>query len=204
MCKRLVELMDGELGVDSTTGKGSDFWIELPLGHFDSNAVSMVFEPAKCVALEADPLESVSDELLGSTVLHIEDNPANLELVAQLVAQRPQHRLLSASHGALGLEIARAHVPSVIFIDINLPGMSGTQVLQALQVDPLTAHIPVVALSASAMPHEVQAGLQAGFFRYVTQPIGFHEFLNSLDEALLFSRHIAGGTIHSPQSKAST
>jgi signal transduction histidine kinase len=204
MCKRLVELMNGELGVDSTKGKGSDFWIELPLAESDANVVPASSGKGNHVALAASLVESTPDELSGCTVLHIEDNPANIELVAQLVARRPQHRLLSASHGALGIEIARAHLPSVIFMGINLPGMSGTQVLRALQVDPVTAHIPVVALSASAMPHEVQSGLQAGFFRYVTQPIRFHEFLTSLDEALLFSQQIAGGTIHSPQSKAST
>jgi CheY-like chemotaxis protein len=204
MCKRLVELMNGELGVDSTKGKGSDFWIELPLAESDANVVPASSGKGNHVALAASLVESTPDELSGCTVLHIEDNPANIELVAQLVARRPQHRLLSASHGALGIEIARAHLPSVIFMGINLPGISGTQVLQALQVDPVTAHIPVVALSASATPHEVQSGLQAGFFRYVSQPIRFHEFLSSLDEALLFSQQIAGGTIHSPQSKAST
>ena len=205
MCKRLVELMNGKLGVNSTWGKGSDFWIELPLAFADTDT-DVEAVPAGAVltrhaAPQAQTLESATLETPGRTVLHIEDNPANLELVAQLLAQRPQHRLLSASHGTLGLEIARVHGPGVIVMDINLPGMNGTQVLKALQADPVTTHIPVVALSASAMPHEIQAGLQAGFFRYVTKPIRLHEFLNSLDEALLFSQQIADGNIRSHNTK---
>jgi CheY-like chemotaxis protein len=127
-------------------------------------------------------------------VLHVDDNPANLELVEQLLAQRSQHRLLNASHGRLGIELARAHSPAVIFMDINLPDISGTETLELLQADPLTAHIPVIALSANAMPHEIQNGLQAGFFRYVTKPIRLHEFLDTLDEALLISQQSVDGS----------
>jgi signal transduction histidine kinase/PleD family two-component response regulator len=190
MSRRLVELMDGQLGVDSALGKGSDFWIELPLA--TSEADDLLSEPdqvSKAVRVATEPLSAfVPDGALGHTLLHIDDNPGNLELVAQLLAQRPQHRLLSATHGTLGIEIARAHLPALILIDIDLPDINGIEVLKILQADPQTTHIPVVALSANAMPNEIEGGLQTGFCRYVTKPIRVHEFFNSLDEALLISR----------------
>jgi CheY-like chemotaxis protein len=182
MCKRLVELMDGQLGVHSVHGKGSDFWIELPLASSDAG------DTGDFASAPGPFSASVSDGALGHTLLHVDDNPSNLELVAQLLAQRPQHRLLSATHGTLGIEIARAHLPAVIFMDIDLPDINGIEVLKILQADPVTTHIPVVALSANAMPHEIEGGLQAGFYRYVTKPIRVHEFFNSLDEALLLSQ----------------
>jgi CheY-like chemotaxis protein len=80
-------------------------------------------------------------------------------------------------------------------MDINLPDVNGIEVLKMLQADPVTTNIPVVALSANAMPKEIERGLQAGFYRYVTKPIRVHEFLNSLDEALLFSQQRANSCL---------
>ena len=115
------------------------------------------------------------------TLLYVEDNPANLKLVEQLIARRPDIRLLSARDGNLGIELARAHQPDVILMDINLPGISGIEALKILREDPATAHIPVVALSANAMPRDIEKGLQAGFFRYLTKPIKINEFMDTLD-----------------------
>ena len=106
------------------------------------------------------------------TLLYVEDNPANLKLVEQLIARRPDLRLLSAQDGNLGIELARASQPDVILMDINLPGISGIEALKILREDPATAHIPVVALSANAMPRDIEKGLEAGFFRYLTKPLG--------------------------------
>src|SRR4029077_11499593 len=105
------------------------------------------------------------------TLLYVEDNPANLKLVEQLIARRPDLCLLSAGDGLAGIALARAHLPEVILMDINLPGISGIETLALLRADPLTAHITVVALSANAMPYDIAKGLEAGFFRYLTKPI---------------------------------
>jgi signal transduction histidine kinase len=184
LCKRLVELMDGHIGVQSTPGQGSNFWFELQLASADGAMAPSIQK----LATVDEPGTVLPTEAPGPIVLHVEDNPANLELVAQLLSHRPQHRLLSATHGGLGLELARAHLPAVILMDISMPDISGTEVLKMLQADPATAHIPVIALSANALPHEIESGLEAGFFRYVAKPIRVREFFEGLDEALLFSQ----------------
>jgi CheY-like chemotaxis protein len=117
-------------------------------------------------------------------LLCVEDNPANLLLVQRLLERRTDIRMLSAVDGQHGVEMARAHQPDVILMDINLPGISGITALRTLAEDPMTAHIPVVALSANAMPHDIEKGLQAGFFRYMTKPIKLNEFMDTLDAAL--------------------
>jgi signal transduction histidine kinase/ActR/RegA family two-component response regulator len=181
MSKRLVEMMGGAIGVESTVGVGSVFW-------FDLNA-------SVAPSLKADRVESAAIEQAQvyqgaplRTLLYVEDNPANLKLVEQLIARRPDMRLLSARDGSLGIQLARANHPDVILMDINLPGISGIEALQILREDPATMHIPVVALSANAMPGDIQKGLLAGFFRYLTKPIRVNEFMNTLDLALEFAR----------------
>jgi CheY-like chemotaxis protein len=118
------------------------------------------------------------------TVLYVEDNPANLKLVEQIIARHPDISLLTAVNGNSGVEIAHASVPDVILMDINLPGINGFEALKILRADPTTAHIPVIALSANAMPRDIERGLKAGFFRYITKPIKVDEFIQALDVAL--------------------
>jgi CheY-like chemotaxis protein len=115
-----------------------------------------------------------------------------LKLIEQLIARRSDMRLLTATDGHLGIQLARAHQPEVILMDINLPGISGLEALKILRQDPTTAHIPVVALSANAMPRDVEKGLQAGFFRYLTKPIKVGEFMDTLDVALKFAGQEVG------------
>ncbi len=180
MSKRLVELMGGLIGVESTVGLGSVFWFEL-----NSTAEpTLEIETAQPAAIE--PVEIEHGAPL-RTLLYVEDNPANLKLIEQLIARRSDIRLLSARDGNLGIQLARAHQPDVILMDINLPGISGIQALKILRDDPVTAHIPVVALSANAMPRDVEKGLQAGFFRYLTKPIKVDEFMRTLEVALEFA-----------------
>ena len=104
-----------------------------------------------------------------------------------MLFRSPDIRLLSARDGNRGIEIARASLPDVILMDINLPGISGIKALRLLAEDRATTHIPVIALSANAMPHDIERGLQAGFFRYLTKPIKVNEFMDTLDIALQFA-----------------
>jgi CheY-like chemotaxis protein len=120
-------------------------------------------------------------------LLYVEDNPANLKLVEQIIARRPDLRLLTAVNGHLGIEVARASQPEVILMDINLPDINGFEVLRILREDPATAHIPIVALSANAMPPDIEKGLEAGFFRYLTKPIKIMEFMDMLHVTLDFA-----------------
>ena len=181
MSKRLVELMGGEIGVESTVGVGSVFWIELNLAAAPQLAAG-ADEPHG-----SRPSASSARRAL-RTLLYVEDNPANLMLVEELIARRPDIRLLSAGDGKRGVEIARASRPDVILMDINLPGISGIQALKILRENPATAHIPVVAISANAMPRDIEKGLEAGFFRYLTKPIKVNEFMDALDMALEFAK----------------
>jgi PAS domain S-box-containing protein len=178
--KRLVELMRGSIGVESTVGIGSVFWIELllttapALAATDSDSTSVTPVQVPAAARQR-------------TLLYVEDNPANMKLVEKLIAQRPDIHLLSAVNGTLGIEVARASRPEVILMDINLPGISGIEAMKILREDPGTAHIPIVALSANAMPRDIEKGMEAGFFRYLTKPIRVKEFMDTLNVALEFA-----------------
>ncbi|MEO6146466.1 MAG: ATP-binding protein [Sulfuriferula sp.] len=192
--KRLVELMEGEIGAESIVGQGSIFWIELNLSAapqlpFGAEASSELLQT--CIRAGADL----------RTLLYVEDNSANMQLVEQLIARRTDLCLLSAVDGPGGIALARLHQPNVILMDINLPGISGVQALKILREDPATAHIPVLAISANAMPRDIRKGLEAGFFRYLTKPIKFDEFMKALDMALEFAETgVDGAAMLAPQN----
>jgi PAS domain S-box-containing protein len=176
VAKQLIELMGGVIGVESTVGVGSVFWFELIAAEEPKLAIES--EHAAVLSLPVQNGAPVR------TLLYVEDNPANLKLVEQLVARRPDLRLLSAGDGQSGIKIAQAHLPEVILMDINLPGISGFRTMELLRAFPGTAHITVVALSANAMPHDIEKGLEAGFFSYLTKPINVKQFMDVLDAAL--------------------
>ena len=182
--KRLVELMGGNVGATSTVGTGSVFWVEFPVAAAPLRALIDAAQAATLapVAPDGRPLRSV---------LYVEDNQANLEVVAQLIARRQDLRLLTAGNGQLGVEYARACIPDVILMDLNLPGLSGTAAMQVLRADPATAHIPIIALSANAVPRDIARALAAGFFSYITKPIVVSRFMEALDVALLFAQQAA-------------
>jgi signal transduction histidine kinase/AmiR/NasT family two-component response regulator len=174
--KRLIELMGGSIGAESIVGTGSVFWIELNL--------STERQPVRGAVISSAAHAPIQTNASLRTLLYVEDNPANLMLIEDLIARRPDIRLLTARDGNLGIEIARTSRPDVILMDINLPGISGIKALRILAEDPTTAHIPVIALSANAIPRDIEKGLEAGFFRYLTKPIKVNEFMETLDIAL--------------------
>jgi PAS domain S-box-containing protein len=186
MSKRLVELMGGLMGVESLVGSGSVFWFELN----SAEAPELPAEVGPPAEISKTPVQNGAPR---RTLLYVEDNPANLKLIEQLIARHPDIRLLSARDGNLGIQLARANQPDVILMDINLPGISGIEALKILRDDPATARIPVVALSANAMPRDIEKGLQAGFFRYLTKPIKVDEFMDTINVAMEFAAQAAGG-----------
>ncbi len=184
VAKKLVELMGGEIGVESTVGIGSVFWFEL-------NSAEVPALPIEETQSVVPTRPHVQSGTRMRTLLCIEDNPANLKLIGQLIARRPDMSLLTAVNGSSGVELARTCHPEVILMDINLPDISGFEALKILRDDPATTHIPVVAISANAMPRDIERGLSAGFFRYLTKPIKFDEFMDTLDEVLAFADNAA-------------
>jgi PAS domain S-box-containing protein len=190
--KRLVELMGGIIGVESTVGMGCMFWCEL---------ASAEAPPVADQNGEGNAL--IQSEAPGDapqrTVLYVEDNPANMALVEQLIARFPDLRLVTAVNGTLGIERARELLPQVILMDINLPGISGIKALKILREDPATAHIPVIALSANAMSRDIEKGLEAGFFHYLTKPIKIKELMVALNEALKVSEKTADQALNEGQ-----
>jgi len=179
MTKRLIELMGGVIGLESTVGQGSVFWFEMDLTNTRVQEVGEVAdEPTKTY-----PQTTSVQHLL----LYVEDNPANLMLVEDLIARRPDIKLITARDGLEGVALARSAVPDMILMDINLPGISGITALLILAKDPATKHIPIVALSANAMPRDIAKGLEAGFFRYLTKPIKVNEFMDTLDLTLKYA-----------------
>jgi signal transduction histidine kinase/ActR/RegA family two-component response regulator len=185
--KQLVELMGGAIGVASNVGVGTVFWVELDA----TSAPELAFgNLGELVPEERSPAPA-DRSLPQRTLLYVEDNPANLALVEQLIARRTDLKLLTAIDGHLGIELARAYQPDIILMDINLPGISGFGALEVLRRDPTTAHIPIMALSANAVPRDIQRGLEAGFFRYLTKPIKVREFMDALDVALVHAAESA-------------
>jgi PAS domain S-box-containing protein len=174
LSKRLVELMNGVIGVQSTPGKGSTFWVELPGAENPLEKIETM-------------VESAPDNSSGgssATVLYIEDNPSNLRLVERILSQRPEIRLISTAQGKAGIDLARKHKPDVVLLDLHLPDIQGHEVLMTLRGDETTAHIPVIVISADATPRQVQRLKEAGAQAYLTKPIAVGRFLQVLDETL--------------------
>lgn len=168
---QLVKLMGGELGVESEPGRGATFWLELP----------SISAPTTVVAAGQSASGTNTEKAL---LLYVEDNTANFRVVAAMLRQRPHWTLIGASSGEQALELVRRHRPDAILMDIHLPGMDGYEVLAALRADPQTRDTPVIALSADALPIDVERGLKAGFRAYLCKPVNVEDLLTALSEAL--------------------
>ncbi len=177
LARRMVEHMGGTLGVESVVGVGTTFWVELPT----AEAPGDHGDPLSDAVLESDVNVPGGD---ARVLLYIEDNPSNVRLVTRLLVRRPAVQLLCANTGGLGLEMARVHRPDLILLDLHLPDSHGTEVLARLAADPHTGAIPVVMLSADAMPGKRAEMLAAGARAYVTKPLDVRTFLAVVDQFL--------------------
>jgi hypothetical protein len=177
--RTLVERMGGRLDASSTPGAGSRFEVCLPAAGP---------APAPAAAAASLPPTDFASSVFGSPavtgparLLYIEDNPVNAMIVSELLARRSDLHLHIAVDGSSGLEHARAHRPDLILLDMQLPDIDGMQVLAALKADPATASIPCVALSANAMPADIERAYQAGVSDYWTKPLDYRAFMASID-----------------------
>ncbi|MBE0510818.1 MAG: response regulator [Gammaproteobacteria bacterium] len=175
LSKKLIEVMHGQIGVESVVDQGSRFWLRLPLAKLPS-------ENTPPIAQATSAPVPVSERRY--RVLYVEDNPANLRLVKKIIATRHDVDVLEASTAEQGLMIAREACPDLILLDINLPGMDGFAALQHLRSQPQTANIPVIAVTANAMPRDIKRGMAAGFDDYLTKPIDISRFLDMLEQQL--------------------
>ena len=163
--RRLVGLMGGTIGFTTETNRGSEFWIDLP-----TDPVERVARPDVAV-MEAGSPPSDPAGVEATKVLYVEDNPANQALMQDIVDRLADTEFILAETGQAGLDMARTLKPDVILLDISLPDMNGFEVLRNLRRDFATKDIPVVAVTANAMPKDIELGREAGFTDYLTKPV---------------------------------
>jgi PAS domain S-box-containing protein len=176
--KRLAELMNGSVGFISKPGSGSEFWVDLPIP--DAAAVPI---------RDAAEQREVGSTLQGDagrryTIVYVEDNPANIAFMQDLVDELERVTLVTAPTAEVGIELVRARLPDVVIMDINLPGMSGYDATRKLRDWPETKHIPVIALTAAAMAGDRQRSQAAGFYKYLTKPVRVPELIATLEDLL--------------------
>ena len=178
LSRGIVTALNGELNVESRVGEGSTFWVTLPRAEPAAS-----FEPPAAI----EPVDGLRPPPgIGNprTLLYIEDQDLNLRLVERILGSRPQYRLLKAMRGEEGLRVAREHRPDLILLDLNLPDISGDEVLRQLKADPEVSPIPVIMVSADAMGERIASLLSLGASGYLTKPYKVSEFLRSIEQAL--------------------
>ena len=176
LSRRLVQAMGGSIGVDSKPGAGSLFWLRLP----QVSAAEMAATPA----YRSGSSGSANPQAALRTVLYIEDNAVNVVLMEAMLARLPGVRLLSAATPTAGLRLAAEHALALVRLDIHLPEMDGFAVLARLRKMPATATVPVVAVSANALPEDITHARAAGFTAYLTKPLSLETLLSTVQEKL--------------------
>ena len=176
--RRLAGMMNGTVGFSSTPGRGSTFWVEVPTHHVaHEGAVA-----AEAAAAEISRLASLGKR---HKIVYVEDNPSNIAFMRELVADLENIELLTAPTAEIGLPMIREHLPTVVIMDVNLPGMSGLEAVKQLASWPETRDIPVVGLSAAALLKDTARAKDAGFYRYLTKPVKVAELIAVLEQLLL-------------------
>ena len=175
LSKGLVEAMGGRIGVESKPGEGSMFWLELQLGAERLKEV---------IIAEVDGNLSDRMRCVGGRVLYVEDSLANVKLVEAIMERLPQVKLITAMQGRLAMDLAKEHQPDLILLDLQLPDIHGSDVLRWLNAEPATQKIPIIILSANAMPEQIADLLAQGARTYLTKPINVKEFLKVVEEFL--------------------
>jgi CheY-like chemotaxis protein len=184
LSKRIVEAMSGTIGVETKANVGSTFWVLLPEAIETARSASEANPGDGAESSAALGRSSADEAAVAKCILYVEDNPANLMLMEDIVNRIPGVRLLSARSAELGIELARREIPDLIIMDIHLPGMNGIEALARLRAQPRTTGIPVIALTADAMAPDVKRGLDAGFDGYHTKPIQVAALIGVLEKAL--------------------
>ena len=183
--RQLVEQMGGELGFSSDEGKGSKFWVQLPL--YSESAIGEYLGEAADVATAVQTEQGELPTLRVAerkNILYIEDNPPNQRLMRQVLSRFPVLHLEVVEEALRGIFMARTQHPDLIILDINMPGINGYEALNVLRKDPATQKIPVIALSANAMSHDIEKGMASGFDVYLTKPINLALLIDAINELI--------------------
>jgi PAS domain S-box-containing protein len=173
--RRLVEMMHGTVGVESTVGSGSRFWVDLPASSADGIPAPDAVSPVQFAG---------NIDRLAQNILCIDDNPVNLKLIQLMLKKHRPFHIRTAHTAGLGLELARAQAPDLILLDINMPDTDGYQTLALLRADPTLRDIPVIAVTANAMTHDIERGMAAGFAAYLTKPLAHAQLVATVDKVL--------------------
>ena len=175
--KKLIEVMNGSIGVVSTMGEGSTFYISLPVCFLTPGKIE-----SEIPATNYEAHNEEGDRLF--TILCIEDNPANLKLIEDILTDYPEIEFLPATHAKMGIDIALSQKPNLILMDINLPDIDGIEALKRLKNFEETHEIPVIAMSANAMKKDIDRAMAEGFKTYITKPVDIGKFRKIIEDEL--------------------